>query len=263
MNKGNLEERIERARQQNTPDYFAQEYEADFTRATGLALKMFNRDSNLIPPFEIPDTWLRGRGFDYGSNDPTASVKVAIDNEDNWFVERCYKDGEQAIRDHAQAILAQDYGSKVFIPIYGDPSGDQWEREFKQHNLYIKPANKTVGQGARGWVEYGIEMINQRLKPTAGYKVTLPDGRKIDNAPKLFILDTKENRMLVSEIEHLMWKTDADGATTPVLDEKLDPNGHSDLCAALRYFTVSYTKPMPVSENDNPGGVLPYIEGVG
>ena len=69
--------------------------------------------------------------------------------------------------------------------------------------------------------------------------------------------------MLVKEIEHLMWKTNADGSTTPVLDEALDPDGHSDLCAALRYFGVSFTKPVKIDYTDDVGGVLPYIEGIG
>jgi len=255
-------DRIERAREQNSPDYFAQEYEADFTRATGLAFKMWNREYNLIPEFEVPKEWQRGRGFDYGSNDPTASVRIAIDNEDNWFVERCYKDGGQAIRDHANVILAQDYGFP-FIPIYGDPTGDQWEKEFAQNNVNITSANKEVGQGMRGWVEYGVEVINQRLKPLQGHTVHFPNGTKRKNAPKMFVLDTKENLSLVTEMEHLMWKTNADGSTMPVLDEGLDPSGHSDLCAALRYFSVSYQKPPPPIDYSKTGGVLPFIEGIG
>jgi len=256
-------ERIDRAREQSTLDYFSQEYEADFTRATGLALKMWSREFNLIDTFDVPREWQRGRGFDYGSNDPTASVRVAVDNEDNWFVERCYKNKQQTIRDHATAILSQDY-DLPFIPIFGDPSGDQWEREFKDQNIEIKPANKEVGQGMRGWVEYGIEMINQRLKPIPGHTVLLPDGRVIENAPKMFVLNTPENMMLVSEIEHLMWKKTADGTTLPNLDEALDPNGHSDLCAALRYLSVSLKKRIPM-DNDNQdfGGVLPYIPNLG
>jgi hypothetical protein len=255
-------ERVERAKEQNTPDYFAQEYEADFTRATGLALKMWNREYNLIDSFEVPSEWQRGRGFDYGSADPTASVRIAIDNEDNWFIERCYKAKEQTIRDHAQAIMSQDY-NMAFIPIFGDPSGDQWEKEFANQNVHIKPANKEIGQGMRGWVEYGVEVINQRLKPIPGHSVVLPNGKIIENAPKMFVLNTPENIMLVSEIERLMWKQNADGSTMPVLDESLDPNGHSDLCAALRYFAVSYKRSQPINYNDDPGGVLPYIEGVG
>jgi len=255
-------DRIERAREQNTPDYFAQEYEADFTRATGLAFKMWNREYNLIPEFEVPEEWKRGRGFDYGSNDPTASVRIAIDNEDNWFVERCYKAGGQTIRDHANVILAQDYGHS-FIPIYGDPSGDQWEKEFAQNNVNITSANKVIGQGMRGWVEYGVEVINQRLKPLQGHSVTFPNGTRRENAPKMFVLDNKENMSLVTEMEHLMWKTNADGSTMPVLDEGLDPNGHSDLCAALRYFSVSYQKPAPPIDYSDVGGVKPFMEGIG
>ena len=255
-------ERIERAREQNSPDYFAQEYMADFTRATGLAFKMWNREYNLLPEFEVPKDWQRGRGFDYGSNDPTASVRIAIDKEDNWFVERCYKDNEQAIRDHANVILAQDYGFG-FIPIYGDPSGDQWEKEFAQNNINITSANKVVGQGMRGWVEYGIEVINQRLKPLQGHTVHFPNGEMRENAPKMFVLNNKENMSLVTEMEHLMWKTNADGSTMPVLDEGLDPNGHSDLCAALRYFSVSYEKPPPPIDYSKTGGVLPFMEGIG
>lgn len=255
-------ERVERARLENSPDYFAQEYEADFTKATGLALKMWDRSINLIEPFDIPTNWPRARGFDYGSSDPTASPRIAVDNEDNWFVDRCYKDKNQAIRDHANAILSQDYGLG-FIPIYGDPSGDQWEKEFKQHNVIIEPANKEVGQGMRGWVEYGIEMINQRLKPQIGHTVTLPNGKVIENAPSLFVLNTPENMMLVTEIERLMWKQNADGSTMPVLDESLDPNGHSDLTAGLRYLTVSFKKRQQIKYDNDFGGVMPFIQGIG
>jgi len=255
-------ERIERARIQNSPDFFAQEYEADFTKATGLAFKMWGRDHNLILPFDIPNEWQRARGFDYGSSDPTASVRVAVDNEDNWFVDSCYKDKGQTIRDHANVILAQDYGLS-FIPIFGDPSGDQWEKEFAQNNITIKPANKEVGQGMRGWVEYGIEIINQRLKPLQGHTVTLPSGKRIENAPKLFVLSLPENMELVSEIEHLMWKQTSDGTTLPVLDETLDPNGHSDLCASLRYLAVSFKKREPIDYSADVGGVMPFLEGIG
>jgi hypothetical protein len=237
-------DRVERARLQNTPDYFAQEYEADFTKATGMAFKTWNREIHLIDKFDVPHEWQRGRGFDYGSNDPTASVRIAIDNEDNWFVERCYKDKQRTIADHALAVVAQDYGFS-FIPTYGDPSGDQWEKEFEQNNVHIVSANKEVGQGMRGWVEYSVEVINQRLKPLPGHTVMLPNGQVLSDAPKMFVINTDENMMLVEEIEHLMWRHTAEGTTLPVLDEALDPKGHSDLVAALRYFAVSYKKQIP------------------
>lgn len=231
-----------------TEDTFAQEYMADFRKFTGLAFKQFNRDIHLIDSFDVPDEWSRGRGFDYGSTDPTASLRVAIDNDDNWFVERCYKDNKKTIKDHADVILAQDYG-KGFIPIYGDPSGDQWEKEFLQYGVNIQPATKEMGQNAQGWVAFTIEAVNERLKPRPGHVVRLPNGVVIEDAPKLFILNTSENLMLVKEMELLKWKETTTGQVLPVLDEYVDPDGHSDLSAALRYFTVSY-KPITTDFNE-------------
>jgi hypothetical protein len=246
--------RIEQAKKLSTEDYFQQEYMADFRKFAGLALRQFDRNINLIAPFEVPNDWHRGRGFDYGSNDPTASVRVAIDKDDNWFVERCYKEisKNETIKDHAMVILSQDYGLG-FIPVFGDPTGDQWEKEFDQYKIHIKPASKEIGQNQKGWVAYTIETLNQRFKPNVGHTVALPDGRIISNAPKLFILNTPENMMLVKEIELLKWKETAEGQTTPILDEYVDPDGHSDLTAALRYFAVSYKKTSSEWDNINEG----------
>jgi hypothetical protein len=242
-------EEIDKAKEELSEDTFAQEYMADFRKATGLAFKTFNRSIHLIDLFDVPKEWQRARGFDYGSNDPTASVRIAIDNNDNWFVERCYKNRDATIQDHANAILSQDYGFG-FIPIYGDPSGAQWEKEFGQYNLFIQSANKEVGQGMRGWVETTVEKVNQRLKPISGHSVYLPSGVTIEHAPKLFILNTPENLELVKEMELLRWKETSTGQTTPNLEESSDPNGHSDLSAALRYLTVSHTKLPEYQKND-------------
>lgn len=244
-------EEIDNAKKELTEDTFQQEYMADFRKYTGLALH-FERGIHLIELFEVPKEWQRARGFDYGSSDPTASLRVAIDNEDNWFIERCYKQRKAIIQDHAEVVKAQDYGFG-FIPIFGDPSGDQWEKEFAQHGLHIQPATKETGQNAQGYVAFTIEAINERLKPTPGHTVRLPDDRVIDNAPRLFFLNTPEVQMAVKEAELLKWKETAQGQTIPVLDEYVDPEGHSDLMACLRYLIVSYKKQDDTWDDINKG----------
>lgn len=240
------DEEIDKAKLELSEDTFAQEYMADFRKATGLAFKNFNRDIHVIDSFDVPHEWQRARGFDYGSNDPTASLRIA-DHEDVWFNERCYKNRQSTISDHANAILAQDYGFG-FIPIWGDPSGAQWEIEFDTHGLHIQSANKEIGQGMRGWVEHTVERVNQRLKPVPGHTVRLPNGKIIENAPRFFILNTPENQSLIKEMELLRWKETSEGITMPILDETVDPDGHSDLTAALRYLTVSYMKRISESQ---------------
>lgn len=231
---------LEKARHQLSESAYAQEYEAEFRTSVGLTHKDFSRDHHLIDPFDVPQHWSAARGFDYGSTHPTARVRVAIyseGKEDTWFIDRCYKVADMAIEDHAREIKTQDYG-KSFIPSFGDPSGAQWFTEFSRHGLSIQPATKEGG--IQGWVELGVEKINQMLKPRAGYTLHLPDDRVIKDAPRLFVFNTPENMAIVREIETLQWRNSKDGQTLSVLDESTDKDGHYDLLAALRYLVVSY-----------------------
>jgi len=231
---------IDSARKELTEDTFAQEYMADFRKHTGLAHKPWDRDIHLIEPFDVPTHWQRMRGFDYGTVHYTASPRIAIDDEDNWFVEVSYLDNKHDPKGHAEAILAQDYGLGMILS-WGDPSGKQWVEEFAMHGLNINDADKTVGQGFNGWVEFCVDKVNERLKPKPGHTVYLTDGRKIENAPSLFVLNNGKNDKFVSQIERLSWKTTSTGDNIPILEDTGDPTGgHYDLMAALRYLAVSY-----------------------
>lgn len=232
---------VEKAREELTTEAFSQEYLAEFKQRAGLAHPYFERSIHLIEPFDIPRHWKRYRGFDFGSNHPTASVRIAV-HDGVWYVDRCYKQQKKTIEEHANAIRSQDY-DLGFIPIWGDPSGGQWFTEFAQHSVTIRKATKQTGTYKKSWVAYGVEKINERLKPKPGHSVYLPDDREaIHDAPNLFVLDTEENRQLVREWELLEWKKTRDGKETDNLDESNDPDGHFDLSAAMRYLAVSWTE---------------------
>lgn len=230
---------IDNAKKDLSEDTFAQEYLADFRRFTGAIFKSFTREINVIKPFKIPSEWQRGRGFDFGSDDPTASLRISVDNDDNWFYERSYKRTD-IIKGHAEAIQAQDYGLS-FTPIFGDPSGGQWYDEFRNYGLQITPATREHTP-QQSWVNLGYEKVDNRFKPIPGHTVYLPDGRVINNAPKAFILDIPENWMFIKEIESAEWKKNRDGNTIAIIDDLKDPEGHYDLIACARYFAVSYRK---------------------
>lgn len=253
---------IDSAKEELTEDTFAQEYMADFRKFTGLAHKPWDREIHLIKPFEVPREWKVGRGFDYGSAHFTASPRIRIDNDDNWFIDLCYMDRQRDIKGHAEAILAEDYGLGTVLS-FGDPTGLQWFKEFKQYNLHISKANREVGQGFRGWIEYCVEKVNERLKPRPGHTIYLPKDRKIEHAPSLLVFDNKENQDFVKQIENLKWRETATGDILPVLDESGDPTGgHFDLMAALRYFAVSYKGHRRTRTPSEVGGVKPYYEGL-
>lgn len=234
---------IDIARTELTEDTFHQEYMADFRRFTGLAHKEWDHEVHYVDDFDVPREWQRARGFDYGTAHFTASVRVAIDGDDNWFIDSCYLDHDRGIEDHADAIRSTDFGLD-FIPAWGDPSGAQWFIEFAKHGLNIQPANKEMGQNVKGWVEFCVEKVNELLKPIPGHIVRLPNGTVIENAPRLFVLKRPGNEKFVKQIENLKWRETAVGDVLAILDESGDPTGgHFDLLAAFRYLAVSYTKP--------------------
>jgi hypothetical protein len=241
-------EEVDNAKKELTEDTFHQEYMAEFRKHTGLVHKNWDRDIHLIDEFDVPREWIRGRGFDFGELNYTASVRIAIDNDDNWFIEKCYLNNSANTKGHAEVILAEDYGFS-FVPKWGDPSGKQWMEDFRIHGVNIEPANKHVGQGFTGWVEYCVEKVNERLKPTIGHTVRLPNGVTINNAPRLFVIKNGRTDKFISQIEMLSWRETATGDFTPIFEDSGDPTGgHYDLMAALRYFAVSYRKETPLTD---------------
>ncbi len=232
-------EEIETARRQLTEESFSQEYLAKFTKYTGLVHKLFARELHVIPFFDIPSDWRRIRGWDFGSTHPTASLRVAIDTDDNWFVEVCYKKSELSIDQHAENIKRQDYGLSN-ITGYGDPSGAQWIRELNNRGVTIHAARKDANTSGTNWLQLGIDQINQKLQPRDGHTIFLPNGKTLENAPTFFILKTEDNQPLVDELETLAYKETSDGTNSTTLDDTRDTKGHFDLLAALRYAVVSY-----------------------
>ena len=155
------------------------------------------------------------------------------------FVEICYKKPGLTIDQHAENIKTQDYGFGE-IKGYGDPSGAQWIREFQTRNIDIAPARRDSNTSGVNWLQLAVDKINEMFRPVEGHTVFLPNGKVIENAPKLFILRTPENQDLIDELETLAYKETANNTSSLVFDDTRDPKGHFDLLAALRYAILSY-----------------------
>lgn len=247
-------EEIEDAKKQLTSEAFDQEYRARFVSYSGLVHKSFSRLIHVIDDFEVPLEWKRIRGWDFGSTHPTATVRIAINNDDNWFIEHCYKIKDKSIDDHASFIQRQDLGDGFKYPIegYGDPSGKQWITEFNLRGISIRQARKQENTSDKNWIQLGIDMINSKLQPKKNHLVFLPNGRKMEHAPSFFILKRPDNFSLIAELECLSYKESQLGINNAVIDDTRDKTGHFDLHAALRYaavsenYAISYTTiPLP------------------
>jgi hypothetical protein len=86
-------EEIDSASVTLSPDYFAQEYLAEFKTYTGLVYKCFSREAHVkeIKDF-VPVYYIRG--LDRGFRNPTASCLIAVNKEDVWYqVDELYETG--------------------------------------------------------------------------------------------------------------------------------------------------------------------------
>jgi PBSX family phage terminase large subunit len=235
---------IDNAKKELTEDTFMQEYMADFRKYTGLVYKEFSRETNIVDPFDIPESWQIWRGIDFGSTNPTACLWIATDTDGNIYIVGEHYATGQTIDYHAGVINSNPLSQRV-VQTFGDPSGAQWINEFQQRGIYITPANKETGTNFNSWVRFGIEKVSERLKRVPGHTVpTLQQIAGLSNTgqgngvPSLFVFSSCTN--LIREFETYRWKeksvTQAQDLNEPDVPEKA--NDHA--MDALRYFVVSY-----------------------
>lgn len=196
------------------------------------------------------------RSLDFGSQNPTVCLWIAVDDDDNWYVIDEHYESGQTIDYHSGIINAKSQGIPI-VATYGDPSGAQWISEFAQRGIYITPANKETGTNFNSWVRFGIEKVSEKLKIVPGHSVpsvqvvNREPSTSVSGMPKLFILSNCTNT--IREFETYRWKeksvTQAQDLNEPDVPEKA--NDHA--MDALRYFAVSYkgaVKPYTAPHND-------------
>lgn len=238
-------ERIEQAKETSTEDYFSQEYMADFRKYTGLVYKEFQRETHVIEPFAIPDGFTRCRGIDFGSTNPTATLWIAVDPDDNWYIYDEHYETGKTIDYHAGIINSKSNGQSIQAT-YGDPSGAQWIQEFAQRGVYITPANKETGTNFNSWVRYGIEKVAEKLKTIPGRVV--PNVRLHEESqesaghsramPALFVFSTCSNT--IRELETYRWKEKSVSQAQDLNEPDVPEKANDHAMDALRYFAVSY-----------------------
>lgn len=243
-----LKEIIDEKKKELTEDTFAQEYMADFRKFTGLVYKEFNRETHVIAPFDIPDTWYWYRGFDFGTNNPFVCLWIAVDNDENWYICDEVYDSGSTTDTRAGMVNSKSFGKNV-IASFGDPAGTQEMLDLSQKGVHISKANKETGQAAQGWVRFGIEKVSEKLKLVPGRPKPYKGGDMASGQdavgsskgyPSIFIFGSCVNT--IREFETYRWKekstTQAQDLNEPDVPEKA--NDHA--MDALRYFAVSYNK---------------------
>jgi len=123
-------EEVERAKAELSPELFDMRYRGLFRKMEGLVYPDFH-DDHICEPFEIPDSWDRRGGCDFGYINPHVNLKGALDpREDVLYVYEEYYGSRKELKEIAETMYD--------IPWLGDPEGRREIEELKSLGVDIR-----------------------------------------------------------------------------------------------------------------------------
>lgn len=192
---------------------FRMKYDGIPTKPAGMVYDIVDRDRHGVARFEIPATWRRYAGIDFGNNN-TAAIKVAEEKVEGakprYFVYGTYKPGERRTASGGDGHVAHIKRGEPHTPtgVGGSHQEDGWRESWASAGLPVKepPVSK---------IDVQIERV---------YELFAED--------RLFIFEDLAD--FWDELEDYSWPTDENG--TIVKEDKPDEDQKYHLMAALRYL---------------------------
>ena len=206
-------ENLDNERARLTPEFFSQEYLAEFAKFVGLIYTEF--DNNIhVRDFEVDESWSFYRAIDFGVNDPNAVPFIGVDRDGVIYIYDELYIGDLHISELAE-LIKQKSAHRYFIATYADSAGKQQRMDLSQYGVYTIPVKKNTGEGSREWLQATIREVHQLLK-----------DKKIIVHPRC--------KATIKEFMSYSWKKDRMGEAVNIPEDK---NNH--ILDAIRYFVTS------------------------
>ena len=213
-----MTDRLDKERDRLTPEYFEQEYMAEFSKFAGLIYTEFD-DKVHIQNFEVDENWSFYRAIDFGASDPNAVSFFGIDRDGVIHIFDEIYAPELRTSELAE-LIKQKSAHRYFISTYADSAGKQSIIDLNQYGVYCIPVKKNTGEGNSNWIIAGINQIKQLLK-----------DRKILIHPRC--------KGTIKEFMSYSWRKDRLGESLNLPEDK---NNH--LLDEIRYFVISFQGPV-------------------
>lgn len=120
-----------------------------FASWAGLIFKNFSLNIHVIDPIDIPRTFIRMRGIDFGWSHETACVWAARDpNNKKYYITQEYYKDQGSLEQHVLAINeGWEYSNPCYGATYTDWQAAQMRHEFAIRGIPNLPADKWVLPG--------------------------------------------------------------------------------------------------------------------
>lgn len=224
-----------------TPDFWAQEYLAEFRRFTGLIYQEFDIAKH-VHDFEhsfnsYGDYYF---GQDFAVRGFTAMVPAVMRSDGDLYILDNYKEeGETAVNHISkEKDVIKQYADLEKFTGYADPAG--FAKSQQKENMIWSLADE--------YIESGMPIVRANNDVTAG----------INYVRQLFLKDKihihPRCTKLIDELIQYQWKPQSDGQIGETDDPEQVRKINDHLVDALRY--LAYSKPLPPKEEEKPTGLV-------
>ena len=206
--------------------------EGDWSAFVGQFLPEFSKMRHVCKPFEIPKTWTRYRGYDWGFADPAAMYWLAKDPASKrMYVYREFYEAGLTDPQQFERINDMTESWEKFTFSYADPS--IWTQRT------VERVAKSTYDVALDYRILFTRADNDQVSKARRLRSSLADIH--DGRPGLMIFDTCT--YLIVEIEGLM--SDPDHPENPLPNQQ--DHGYDALC----YGLTGYSPPILKTTDDN------------
>ena len=216
---------IDEERKHLTPEFFTQEYLAEFAKFTGMVLTSFNYDKH-VKEFEINEEWSFYRAIDFGATDQNGVLFAGVDPSGVFhFFDEIYL--SDILTSELAELIQQKSAHRYFIATYADSAAKQSRLDLAAYGIPSVPVSKNSGENSRQWLLATINQFNQLLA----------DG-KIVIHPRCV--------SFITEIQGYKWRETRDGVSYNIPEDK---NNH--LIDPARYLFFMYKSGSEIEEDLN------------
>jgi hypothetical protein len=146
---------IEKMKQEQTEDQFAQESLADFRKTQGLVYKEFDRNLHIFDDDSGPEHIIeRVAGIDFGYNHPCAVIHITRDHDGVYWVTDEYYHTKRTDEQIATYVKSCRFNS-----VYPDPENPSAIQVLNEHGIAVTEIMK-----GKGSVQAGINKVRQLFK---------------------------------------------------------------------------------------------------
>lgn len=221
-------ENLDKERDHLTPEFFEQEYMAEFAKFVGLIYTGFD-DKVHIQDFEVDENWTFYRSVDFGATDPDAVPFIGMDRDGVIYIfDEIYMNN--LYTSELANLIKQKSAHRYFAASYGDSAAKQQIMDLGTYGIYLIPVKKNAAvteTSNRNWIIAGIDRVHQLIKEN-----------KIIVHPRC--------KGTIKEFMSYSWRKDRLGEAVNLPEDK---NNH--LMDAIRYFVMMYQLGMEQEESIN------------